>query len=237
MLSLKTALQSYWQGFGGLIFPSYCAACGQALYRNESILCMGCYAQLPLTGFHNDPENEVARLFWGRVNVEHATSFMYFAKGSRFQQILHELKYNGQVQIGTALGRMLGSELKNTPFSTADMIIPVPLHPSKLKARGYNQSELIATGISEILQLPLETGLIRRTMDKGSQTHKSRYERWENVGQIFHCRYPDALKDKHVMIVDDVITTGATLEACASCLASVTGIKISLVSLAFAKLR
>jgi ComF family protein len=187
--------------------------------------------------YFDTTEANGARMFWGRVKFEQATSFMYFAKGSPFRQILHELKYNGQVQIGISLGRMFGSELKNTPFSTADMILPVPLHPSKLKARGYNQSELIARGISDILQIPLGSGLISRTMDTGSQTRKSRYERWENVGQIFHCRYPDALKDKHVMIVDDVITTGATLEACASCLASVTGIKISLVSLAFAKLR
>jgi ComF family protein len=234
---MNTALQSYFQGFAGLIFPRFCAACGQALYRNENILCMGCYAELPRTGFHHDPENEVAQMFWGRVPAENATAFMYFAKGSRFQQILHELKYNGQKQIGGAMGRMFGNELKNTAFSTADMIIPVPLHPSKLKSRGYNQSELIAKGISEILHLPLETELISRNADTKSQTHKSRYERWENVSHIFQCKNPAVLKNKHVMLVDDVITTGATLEACASCLVQIEGIKISLVSLAFAKLR
>jgi ComF family protein len=234
---MNTALQSYFQGFASLIFPRYCAACGQALYRNENILCMGCYAELPRTCFHHDRENEVAQLFWGRVPAENATAFMYFAKGSRFQQILHELKYNGQKQIGAAMGRMFGSELKNTAFSTADMIIPVPLHPSKLKSRGYNQSELIAFGISEILHLPLETALISRAVDTRSQTHKSRYERWENVRHIFQCKDPGAIKNKHVMLVDDVITTGATLEACASCLVQIEGIKISLVSLAFAKLR
>jgi ComF family protein len=236
-VSLNTALQSYLQGFAGLIFPRYCAACGHALYRNENILCMGCYAELPRTRFHHDAENEVAQMFWGRVPAENATSFMYFAKGSRYQHILHELKYNGQKQIGTAMGRLFGSELKNTPFSTADLIIPVPLHPSKFKTRGYNQSELIASGISEILHLPLETTLISRAIDTTSQTHKTRYERWENVRYIFHCENPEALKNKHVMLVDDVITTGATLEACASCLAPVEGIKISLVSLAFAKLQ
>jgi ComF family protein len=236
-VSLHTALQDYLQGFAGLIFPQYCAACGQALYRNENILCMSCYAELPRTGFHNDPENEVAQMFWGRISVKQVTSFMYFAKGSRFQNILHELKYNGQKKIGTTMGRMFGSELKNTPFSTADMIIPVPLHPSKLKTRGYNQSELIASGIGEILRLPLETGLITRVMDTSSQTHKSRYERWENVRHIFHCEAPEALRNKHVMLVDDVITTGATLEACASCLVPIEGINLSLVSLAFAKLQ
>jgi ComF family protein len=198
---------------------------------------MGCYAGLPRTCFHHDPENEVAQMFWGRIPVERATSFMYFVKGSRYQQILHELKYNGQRQIGPAMGRMFGSELKNTPFSTAEIIIPVPLHPSKLKKRGYNQSELIALGIGEVLHLPVETAMISRTADTRSQTHKSRYERWENVRYIFHCGNPEALKDKHVLLVDDVITTGATLEACATCLVPVEGIKISMVSLAFAKLQ
>jgi len=162
---------------------------------------------------------------------------MYFSRGSRYQQILHKLKYNGQKQIGSAMGRLFGSELINTPFSTADLIIPVPLHPAKLKTRGYNQSELIAAGIGEVLHLPLETTLICRVIDTLSQTHKSRYERWENVRHIFRCEHPVMIRNKHVMLVDDVITTGATLEACASCLVPIEGIKISLVSLAFAKLR
>jgi ComF family protein len=234
---LINTLQSYFQGFASLIFPRYCAACGHALYMNENILCLRCYAGLPRTGFHHDPENEVAQMFWGRIPAEYATAFMYFAKGSRYQQILHELKYNGQKQIGIAMGHMFGNEIKNTPFSGADLIIPVPLHPVKLKTRGYNQSELIAQGISEILHLPLETTLVSRVIDTRSQTHKSRYERWENVRHIFHCKNPEALKNKHVILVDDVITTGATLEACASCMVPVEGIKISLLSLAFAKLQ
>jgi ComF family protein len=234
---LSNTLRPYLEGFAGLIFPRYCAACGNALFRNENILCMSCYAGLPRTGFHNDAENEVAQMFWGRVPAEQATAFMYFAKGSRFQQILHELKYNGQKQIGGFMGRMFGMELMNTPFSQADMIIPVPLHPSKLKIRGYNQSELIAAGLSEVLHIPLETALITRAMDTRTQTHKSRYERWENVRDIFHCENREALIRKHVMLVDDVITTGATLEACAACLSMAEGIKISLVSLAFAKLQ
>ncbi len=176
-------------------------------------------------------------MFWGRVPLEHVTSFMYFAKGSRFQQILHELKYNDQRQIGQAMGRMFGSELTNTPFSTADIIVPVPLHPSRLKHRGYNQSQLIACGMGEILRIPVETTVLTRIMDTRSQTHKSRYERWENVRHIFHCEHPEALTGKHIMLVDDVITTGATLEACAASLLPVDGIKISAVSLAFAKLR
>jgi ComF family protein len=235
-MSLRTEIQSYLQGFTNLVFPSYCAACGHALYRNEHMLCLSCFAGLPRTCFHRDEDNEVAQMFWGRVPVCHATSFMYFAKGSRYQQILHELKYNGQKQIGTGLGRMFGNELKDTVFSTADLIHPVPLHPSRLKKRGYNQSELIASGMAEILDLPIETDLISRVEDTLSQTRKSRYERWENVENIFHCEKPDALVHKHILLVDDVITTGATLEACANSLGRVEGITISIATLAFAKL-
>lgn len=234
---MNTAFQSYWQGFAGLIFPRYCAACGNALFKNENVLCMCCFADLPRTRFHTDPENEVARLFWGRVPLEQATSFMYFAKGSRYQHILHELKYNDQGVIGTAMGRMFGSELINTPFSAADIILPVPLHPSRLKDRGYNQSQLIASGIGEILRIPVDSSMLSRVLDTRSQTHKSRYERWENVRHIFHCEHPEALTGKHILLVDDVITTGATLEACASCLVALEGTRVSVVSLAFAKLQ
>jgi ComF family protein len=236
-VSRQSGFLSYLHDFAGLFFPAYCAACGNALFRNENILCLKCFTELPRTGFHNDPENEVAQMFWGRVPVSHVTSFMYFIKGSHFQQILHELKYNGRMDIGTEMGRLFGYELRNTPFSCADLIHPVPLHPAKLRKRGYNQSELIARGMADILHLPVETMMIRRTADTLSQTHKSRYERWENVGQVFRCEDPDSLRNKHVLLVDDVITTGATLEAAASCIFAVDGITVSFASLAFAKLQ
>jgi ComF family protein len=227
----------YLQDFACLIFPEYCAACGCALFRNEKVLCLKCYTGLPRTGFHHDPENEVARMFWGRVQVSNVTSFMYFAKGSPYQHILHGLKYTGQKEIGTEMGHMFGNELKGSPFSQADMIHPVPLHPSKLRKRGYNQSELIARGMADVLHIPVETRLISRTVDTLTQTDKSRYERWENVKHIFRCEDPDKIRDKHVLLVDDVITTGATLEAVASCILAVKGVTVSIASLAFAKLQ
>jgi len=236
-MSGQSGLLSFLHDFACLVFPGYCAACGCALFRNEEILCLRCYSALPRTGFHNDPENEVAQMFWGRVPVRHATSFMYFIKGSHYQHILHELKYKGQKNIGIVMGRMFGNELKNTAFSEVDLIHPVPLHKAKLRKRGYNQSELIARGIAEILQKPVETRIFSRKVDTSSQTHKTRYERWENVSRIFSCEDPDSIRLRHILLVDDVITTGATLEAIASCVLAVEGTSVSLASLAFAKLQ
>jgi ComF family protein len=200
-------------------------------------MCLRCLTDLPRTGFHQDPENEVAQMFWGRIPLNQVSSFIYFAKGSRYQHILHELKYNGQKRIGIEMGRMFGNELKNTPFSGVDLIHPVPLHHKKQKKRGYNQSELIASGMAEILHLPVATTFISRKDDTLSQTRKSRYERWENVQHIFRCENPDAIRNKHILLVDDVITTGATIEACASCILGGEGVTVSVASLAYAKLQ
>jgi ComF family protein len=233
----QSGFLSYLRDFTGLFFPGYCAACENALYKNETILCLKCFAALPRTGFHQNPDNEVARIFWGRIPVRHATALMYFIKGSHYQHILHELKYNGRKEVGTEMGRLFGIELKNSPFSDADLIHPVPLHPAKQRQRGYNQSEIIARGMADILRLPVETAVIRRMEDTRSQTHKSRYERWENVGQVFRCEDPDPVRNKHVILVDDVITTGATIEAVASSILAVEGVTVSIASLAFAKLQ
>lgn len=230
-------LKQYIQGFVGLAFPHCCAACGNVLYHNEEVLCLNCYTELPRTGFHTDPENEVARLFWGRLPVMNATSFMYFNKDSRFRQILHELKYRDQQHVGLKMGKLFGLELKDTPFAFADLIHPVPLHNSKYRTRGYNQSELIARGISQILEIPVESGLVIRTIETSSQTKKTRYERWINVKDTFQIKDPEPLRNKHILLVDDVITTGATIEACAEALLSVSGVTLSIASLACAKLQ
>lgn len=208
------------------------------MLRNEACLCLNCFANLPRTGFHHIKDNEVARIFWGRIQVMNATSFMYFTRNSRFRQILHELKYNGQQNIGFELGRVFGLELRNTSFAEADLIHPVPLHAKKLRQRGYNQSELIARGMACVLNKPVETGLLTRTEATPTQTRKSRYERWENVRDSFVISDSSQLDNRHVLLVDDVITTGATIEACASVLTHDTkGISISIASLAYAKLQ
>jgi ComF family protein len=219
------------------MYPHCCAACGSVLYTNEHILCLRCLADLPRTGFHNDPENEVARIFWGRIPVVNATSFIYFTKDSRYRQILHELKYKGQQQVGIELGRLFGLELKQTPFASVDLIHPVPLHSARQRQRGYNQSEMIARGISGILSIPLESGLIVRSTDTRTQTKKSRFARWENVKDTFAIPKHDQLCNKHILLVDDVITTGATIEACAQAVLTIQGVSISVASLACVKLQ
>jgi ComF family protein len=235
-MALLPGLRQSANDLSGLFFPDSCAACGDLLHRNEQVLCFRCLAALPLTGFHRDPENEVARLFWGRIPLEQATSFMFFSKDSRYRRIVHELKYRGRPEAGTLLGRLFGHTLQGTGFATADLIHPVPLHPARFRFRGYNQSALIARGMSEAMGIPMAGELITRRVDSRTQTRRHRYERWENVRHIFCCEQPEQLKNRHILLVDDVITTGATLEACAACIADVEGIRISIASLAYAKL-
>lgn len=234
---MTTHLKQYIHGLISIFYPHVCAACGSVLYFNEKVLCLKCFADLPRTGFHAHADNEVARLFWGRIPVRNATSFIIFNKESRYRKILHELKYKGQEFVGAEMGRLFGLELRGTPFATADIIHPVPLHPYKLRKRGYNQSALIAGGMAEILQIPLATDLVIRVADTRSQTRKSRYERWENVRNTFRTPFPETLQSQHVLLVDDVITTGATIEACAEALLSVPGVTVSIASLAYTRLQ
>jgi ComF family protein len=229
--------KEYIRSLVNIVYPHCCAACGNVLYRNEDILCLDCYDDLPRTQFHLNQDNEVARIFWGRIPVINATSFMYFTRESRYRQILHELKYRGNQRIGMEMGKMFGLELRETPFAEIDLIHPVPLHRVKLRQRGYNQSELIARGIAEVMNKPVETNLITRVKSTGTQTKKSRYERWENVKDNFHIPEPDLFCNKHVLLIDDVITTGATIEACAESLLSVPGTRISIASLACVQLQ
>lgn len=236
-MAFSAGIRQYGQDLFNLFYPETCAACGATLLRNEKILCIPCLAEMPLTGFHLDPENEVARMFWGRVPFRMASSFMLFTRGSRYRHILHELKYRGREDAGYFFGKMFGFALKDTDFATADLIHPVPLHPARFRQRGYNQSALIAEGMAETLGVPLATDLISRRVDSLTQTRRHRYERWENVRHIFRCDRPDRLVNRHVILVDDVITTGATLEACASCIAPLRGLSVSLASLAYAKLQ
>ncbi len=220
----------------GLFFPRICPACRDLLNINEKVLCIKCISEFPYTNFHLDADNEMAKLFWGRVMIENAASFFYFRKGSPYQHIIHEIKYHNQKKLGKDMGRWFGCELKNTPFSDADIIVPVPIHYSKLKKRGYNQSELIADGLSEAINLPVEPKALIRTVNTDTQTRKSRYERWTNVEGIFKVISPHKLRGKHILLVDDVVTTGATLEACASAVLAVENTKVSVLTLACAKL-
>ncbi len=222
-------------GFTGLIFPRLCAACGANLYDREKLICSKCRYDFPLTGFTDFRHNMVAELFWGRVPVMYCTSWFYYLKDNRYQNIIHHLKYNGQRYIGLEAGKMFGAELAKTAFSEADIIVPVPLHLKKQRKRGFNQSEIIARGMAESMGKNIVTGAMERIRYTNSQISRSRYERWENVEGIFRVRKPHLLAGRHILLVDDVVTTGSTLEACTSEILKLNGTTVSAVTLAVAK--
>ena len=204
--------------FFNLIFPKLCCACNNTLLKNEEIVCLNCVINLPKTNFHQDKENPVNKVFWGRVDVEMATSFYAFSKKSKVQNLLHNLKYRGVKEVGSVIGELFGFELNESDYyKDIDFIIPVPLHKNKLKKRGYNQSEWIAKGLSKSMKIPVNTISLYRKSDSETQTKKTRYNRWENVGDIFGL-LDDSLNGKKILLVDDVVTTGATIEACAQIL-------------------
>ncbi len=218
-----------------MIFPFTCAACGSVLMNNERIICLSCNYNLPRTNFHLETDNPVEVIFWGRVQIERATAFYYFNKASRYRHLIHELKYRGRKDIGIEMGRIFGYEITVSPcFRLIDLVLPVPLHRKKLKKRGFNQSECIARGISEAMNKPMDTSSVIRTVYSDTQTRKTRYDRWLNVEGIFRVTDQTTLYGKHILLVDDVVTTGATLEACATEILKVEGTKVSIAVLGVA---
>ncbi|HPJ45589.1 MAG TPA: phosphoribosyltransferase family protein [Tenuifilaceae bacterium] len=222
-------------GFFRLFYPKVCAVCGADLVEGEEVFCISCLYNIPLTRFWNDKENTVAKIFWGRVNIEDACAYFFFAKGSKYRPLLHKLKYQGFKEIGFELGLQFGNVLKKSPlYSDIDFVVPVPLHPKKLRIRGYNQAEVIADGISKGLGTELSTTHLERTEFTETQTRKTRAERVKNVTEAFAVAKSDEIKGKHLLLVDDVVTTGATLEACAAKLLEIEGCRVSIAALAYA---
>lgn len=220
----------------GLLFPNLCNGCGRALVTGEQQICTSCLHDLPYTGFEKYDGNIVERLFWGRLPLDGAMAMLYFKKGSRVQQMIHHLKYKDQPATGRVLGRLLGHRLLSAPlYQTIQLIIPVPLHKNKKNIRGYNQSEHIAMGIAEVLHIPVDTTHLIRQHHTTTQTHKSRYQRFENMTSVFKLVDPASLKDKHILLVDDVITTGSTLEACGNLLSAHQVKKLSIAAIAYAE--
>jgi len=216
-------------------FPRKCTNCGKNLDKTEQEVCKKCLNLLPETSFLNDQNNPVFQKFWGRVNIEFAMSMYYFTKQSVLQHLLHQIKYKGRKELAYVLGKSIGQKLKSSDnFKSCDVIVPVPLHPAKEKKRGYNQSEWIAKGISEQMGVPIDTKLIQRHLNSKSQTRKNRKERWENVRSAFSIQNTKKPDYKHALLIDDVITTGATLEACAALLINELDLKVSITALAYA---
>ena len=226
----------YWFGpLFHLFFPRCCAVCGASLIEGEDTICTHCNIDMPRTNYHKMKDNPVERMFWGKFPLERATSYFFYRKGSDFRRILHQLKYGGRKELGAVMGRCMAAELLPTGFfEDVDVVIPVPLHPRKQRARGYNQSEWIARGIAAVTGIPIDTESILRKKNTETQTRKSVFERRDNVEGIFELQHPETLAGKHILIVDDVLTTGSTTLACASCLVNVEGIRISILTLATA---
>lgn len=217
-----------------LLYPHTCESCGHDLSRTEEVLCLACAHHLPVTGFQLSEGNPVERIFHGRIALRHATAGYYFGRQSRLQQLVHQFKYHGRKDIALYLGRQLGLQLRQSAWwQEISAVIPVPLHAVKQRHRGYNQASLLAAGIAGVLGCHTAEAL-ERIPNSDTQTRKSRMERWENVSTAFALKATDALESGHVLLVDDVLTTGATMEACARAIMTANNMEVSICSLAYA---
>ena len=218
-----------------LLFPRTCAACGNLLLEGEDTVCTTCRFLLPKTGYENNPNNPLAQMFYGQMPFNAVMAEFFFSKTGKVQHLIHGLKYHHCRENGIFLGQEIGkSLLKAADYQRIDLIIPIPLHPKKEKIRGYNQSHVIAEGISEIMNIPIAEKCLVRSVFTATQTKKSRDERYENVKDIFELKNHEILKGKHVLLVDDVLTTGATLMSAGKALFQVERIKISVATVACA---
>lgn len=233
--NINKSILTWLNAFVNLFYPRLCESCSNYLFKNEACICTSCLFHLPKTNFHQEKNNPVSMLFWGRVGIRYAASYYTFSKGSQFQSLIHKLKYHDKKEIGVTLGRHFGESLKESDFfKDIDLIIPVPLHPKKEKIRGYNQAVFIANGLSYSMQKPVEIGNLVRLIHTDSQTRKNKLERWQNVESIFQINDTASLENKHILLVDDVVTTGSTLEACAHAILKAKGAQVSVATLAYA---
>ncbi|MGG7036103.1 MAG: ComF family protein [Flavobacterium sp.] len=216
-----------------LFFPNACAGCDSILLSSETIICTRCRHQAPLTHHHNIPNNEVIQKFYGRIPLEFGAAMLYFHKKGIVQEMMHKLKYKGQQEISEMIGNWYAEELKNTvPIQKIDCIIPVPLHPKRIKKRGYNQAEGFGKALSGALNIPYENKLLIRKVNTKTQTKKGLLGRADVNESVFDLSSPENHHGKHFLLIDDIITTGATLEACSRTLLKIPGAKISIVCMA-----
>lgn len=212
-----------------IFYPNQCEICSVDLNSNESHLCLQCSYDLPYLSNSSSEHDQLNKLFWGRVEVKQIYSLFNYQKGNQVQDLLHLIKYQKKTKLAQHLGERLAADIKD---KSIDLIIPVPLHPKKLRKRGFNQSSIIAKGIKNELAIPVSEKLIKRVKHNPSQTTVTKYDRWENVKSIFAIPNPKKLIGKHILLVDDVLTTGATLEACIKPLIGIEDCKVSVATLA-----
>lgn len=223
------------QDAAGLFFPRYCAGCGASLPGPHAPVCVRCIADMPATDFERWDSNPVEKLFWGRLPLAAACSGYYFSRGSALQSMIHHLKYMDSPELGVFLGRMLAERIRDSGrFGNTDALIPLPLYPEKQRLRGYNQAERIAAGMAEVLGVPVLDNATGRIRQSASQTRKNRTERWQQMSGSF-LAFPEKLAPyRHLMLVDDVVTTGATLEACGAVIRKQSNALLYVATLAYA---
>ena len=218
-----------------LIFPKVCMGCQSLMLLDEKVICTTCRHELPLTQQHLNPENEVYKRFYGRIPLEHASTLMYYHKKGIVQEMIHNLKYRGHEEIGTLVGEWMAEDLKTLAITkTFDVIIPVPLHKKRLRERGYNQVTTFGNGLASKLAIPYNPMLLHRNVYSKTQVTKNLLKRTEITAELFDVVFTEDDHNKHFLLIDDVITTGSTLEACSKALLKIPGAKISIVCMAMA---
>ena len=228
-------MRKLFHNFLNLFFPPSCIVCRNRLLEGEEHICTECLILLPKTNFHLQEDNRLEQFFAGRIPSRRISAYAYFVKGGSMQSIVHELKYKQNPQLGHYLGRLCGENIKGSNFvRDIDLLVPVPLHPKRERQRGYNQSMEICKGISAVTGIPIDYATLRRVVDNKSQTKNSRFDRWKNVEDIFLLANAEAFAGKHILLVDDVITTGSTIESCAKEILKSVDSRISIYALATA---
>ena len=217
-----------------LLFPHLCTGCGSDVLNEESVLCMRCIDAMPETNFEIYPNNPVEKIFWGRLPLIEATAQFYFTKESLMQHLMHQFKYKRNKELGVQLGQIMGEQIKKSGRFIPDALIPLPLFPAKEKRRGYNQATILCEGIAKAMNIPVLDKVIIRPQHTETQTKRGRIERWKNMEGKFFLSDPGSIRHKHVLLVDDVVTTGATLEACGNELLKAAGVRLSIATLCVA---
>ena len=230
MISLKEIIDSTIH----LFFPHVCTGCGSDILNEKSVLCMRCIDAMPETNFELHPKNPVEKTFWGRLPLVGATAQFYFTKESLMQHLMHQFKYKRNKELGLQLGKIMGEKIKSSARFEADALVPLPLFPAKEKRRGYNQATILCEGMAEAMSIPVLDKVIIRPQHTETQTKKGRIERWKNMEGKFILSNPEAIRNKHLLLVDDVVTTGATLEACGNELLKAEGVQLSVATLCVA---
>lgn len=234
-MQVKRWLKDVSAQFSEMIFPNCCVACQNSLLKAEQFICTECRANLPKTNYHlhDSQNNPISQKFWGKVDVKHSLAYLHFKKDGKVQKILHHIKYKNQPELAKMLGRWYAEDLQQGNLHNAfDAVVAIPLHPARLQQRGYNQSEMFAEGLCEVLQLEHLSLFFKRIKQTQTQTNKDKLERWQNVANIFETTEQNIFKNKKVLLVDDVTTTGSTMESGVKCLKNCVGLQISVASVA-----